>query len=55
MSLTCEFYLSWFQGGSGNASNIMFQNIHMENVENPIIIDQNYCDQDKACKDQVNT
>ncbi|KAK1420721.1 hypothetical protein QVD17_22545 [Tagetes erecta] len=43
-----------WQGGSGNASNIMFRNIHMENVKNPIIIDQNYCDQDKPCKEQDN-
>ncbi|PHT37106.1 Polygalacturonase [Capsicum baccatum] len=32
-------------GGSGSASNIKFQHIDMEGVENPIIIDQNYCDQ----------
>ncbi|EEF32761.1 polygalacturonase [Ricinus communis] len=41
-----------WQGGSGNASNIKFQNIKMDNVSNPIIIDQNYCDQDKPCKEQ---
>ncbi|KAL8236640.1 hypothetical protein R6Q59_017721 [Mikania micrantha] len=41
-----------WQGGSGNASNIIFQNIIMNNVTNPIIIDQNYCDQDEACKEQ---
>ncbi|GFY98232.1 pectin lyase-like superfamily protein [Actinidia rufa] len=42
-----------WQGGSGNASNIKFQNVEMHNVENPIIIDQNYCDQDKPCQEQV--
>lgn len=31
-------------GGSGYATNITFQNIQMDNVTNPIIIDQNYCD-----------
>ena len=41
------------QGGSGSASNIKFQNIVMHNVENPIIIDQKYCDQSKPCKSQV--
>lgn len=41
------------QGGSGSASNIKFQHIDMEGVENPIIIDQNYCDQNDPCKDQV--
>ncbi|XP_034918387.2 polygalacturonase isoform X1 [Populus alba] len=41
-----------WQGGSGNVSNIKFQNIEMNKVTNPIIIDQNYCDQDKPCKQQ---
>ncbi|CAN1348791.1 unnamed protein product [Linum perenne] len=41
-----------WQGGSGSATNIKFQNIEMKNVENPIIIDQNYCDQDKPCKEE---
>ncbi|XP_027352726.1 polygalacturonase-like [Abrus precatorius] len=40
-----------WQGGSGSASNIQFQNIEMDNVTNPIIIDQNYCDKkNKPCK-----
>ncbi|KAF7804084.1 Polygalacturonase [Senna tora] len=41
-----------WQGGSGSASNIKFQNIEMDNVTNPIIIDQNYCDQKGSCKQQ---
>ncbi|KAJ9548032.1 hypothetical protein OSB04_020575 [Centaurea solstitialis] len=41
-----------WQGGSGDASNITFQNINMKNVTNPIIIDQEYCDQDGPCKEQ---
>ncbi|KAF8043993.1 hypothetical protein BT93_A2083 [Corymbia citriodora subsp. variegata] len=41
-----------WQGGSGSASNIKFQNIEMHDVSNPIIIDQNYCDQDEPCKQQ---
>ncbi|KAB2006729.1 hypothetical protein ES319_D11G367800v1 [Gossypium barbadense] len=44
-----------WQGGSGTASNIIFQNIEMYNVSNPIIIDQNYCDQSKPCKEQSST
>ncbi|MBA0684238.1 hypothetical protein Goari_025833 [Gossypium aridum] len=44
--------INYEQGGSGSASNILFQNIEMYNVSNPIIIDQNYCDQDKPCKEQ---
>ncbi|XP_047974933.1 polygalacturonase-like [Salvia hispanica] len=41
-----------WQGGYGSASNIKFQNAQMHNVKNPIIIDQNYCDQDDPCKQQ---
>ncbi|XP_061373718.1 polygalacturonase-like [Gastrolobium bilobum] len=42
-----------WQGGSGSASNIQFQNIQMDNVTNPIIIDQSYCDKKKKpCKKQ---
>nr|GLL24585.1 polygalacturonase-like [Ipomoea trifida] len=41
-----------WQGGSGSASNIKFQNIEMHDVKNPIIIDQNYCDQKDPCKHQ---
>ncbi|XP_021901950.1 polygalacturonase At1g48100-like [Carica papaya] len=32
-----------WQGGSGAVSGVTFSNIHMENVRNPIIIDQFYC------------
>ncbi|KAL5154896.1 Polygalacturonase [Glycine soja] len=40
-----------WQGGSGSASDIQFQNIEMDNVTNPIIINQNYCDKKKKpCK-----
>ncbi|KAK7341164.1 hypothetical protein VNO80_24089 [Phaseolus coccineus] len=41
-----------WQGGSGYARNIKFLNIMMQNVTNPIIIDQYYCDQAKACQEQ---
>jgi polygalacturonase len=37
-----------WQGGSGYAKDITFQNIIMDNVQNPIIIDQNYCDSAKS-------
>ncbi|KAL2514448.1 Polygalacturonase QRT2 [Forsythia ovata] len=43
--------INW-QGGSGYARNIIFQNIEMQNVSNPIIIDQNYCDKDVSCQPQ---
>ncbi|GJN22932.1 hypothetical protein PR202_gb10541 [Eleusine coracana subsp. coracana] len=39
-------------GGSGYAKDITFQNIIMDNVKNPIIVDQNYCDKAKPCKAQ---
>ncbi|KAF8779022.1 hypothetical protein HU200_003128 [Digitaria exilis] len=41
-----------YQGGSGYAKNITFQNMIMYNVKNPIIIDQNYCDKARPCKEQ---
>ncbi|XP_055808275.1 polygalacturonase-2-like [Solanum dulcamara] len=44
-----------WQGGYGEASNIKFQNVEMQEVENPIIIDQNYCDQDDPCEEQYST
>ncbi|KAK9290658.1 hypothetical protein L1049_008831 [Liquidambar formosana] len=42
-----------WQGGSGSASNINFQNVEMYNVSNPIIIDQNYDGKAKPSKDQI--
>ncbi|KAL2329296.1 hypothetical protein Fmac_022723 [Flemingia macrophylla] len=41
-----------WQGGSGYARNIKFLNIAMQNVTNPIIIDQYYCDQAESCQEQ---
>ncbi|XP_043693413.1 polygalacturonase-like [Telopea speciosissima] len=41
-----------WQGGSGSAKKFKFHNVFMYNVTNPIIIDQNYCDQDEPCKEQ---
>ncbi|TVU23207.1 hypothetical protein EJB05_30174 [Eragrostis curvula] len=39
-----------YQGGSGYAKDITFQNMITENVMNPIVINQNYCDKAKPCK-----
>ncbi|KAK8937899.1 hypothetical protein KSP40_PGU014682 [Platanthera guangdongensis] len=41
-----------WQGGRGQARNIIFQNINMQNVTNPIIIDQSYCDSLLPCDDE---
>ncbi|KAJ1293083.1 hypothetical protein BS78_01G041100 [Paspalum vaginatum] len=41
-----------YQGGSGYAKDIKFQNMVMYNVKNPIIIDQHYCDRAKPCREQ---
>ncbi|KAK6915004.1 Glycoside hydrolase, family 28 [Dillenia turbinata] len=42
-----------WQGGSGSATNIVFQNIWMENVSHPIVINQYYCDSRKPCGNQT--
>ncbi|KAL5698063.1 galacturonan 1,4-alpha-galacturonidase [Ranunculus cassubicifolius] len=42
-----------WQGGSGFAERITFRNILMENVSNPIIIDQYYCDSFTPCDNQT--
>lgn len=42
-----------WQGGSGYARNIVFSNILMKNVSNPIIIDQYYCDSFTPCGNQT--
>ncbi|KAM1769626.1 hypothetical protein ACFX12_047451 [Malus domestica] len=41
-----------WQGGSGSVSGVTFSNIHMDNVKNPIMIDQYYCPT-KRCTNQT--
>ncbi|XP_010250040.1 PREDICTED: probable polygalacturonase At1g80170 [Nelumbo nucifera] len=42
-----------WQGGHGFAKDITFQSVQMENVSNPIIIDQYYCDSPLPCPNQT--
>lgn len=41
-----------WQGGSGTVSGVTFDNIHMDMVRNPIIVDQYYC-LTKSCTNQT--
>ncbi|KAI5072137.1 hypothetical protein GOP47_0012243 [Adiantum capillus-veneris] len=38
-----------WQGGSGAAVGVIFENIQMNNVSHPIIINQKYCDSSSSC------
>ncbi|KAG8378496.1 hypothetical protein BUALT_Bualt08G0143200 [Buddleja alternifolia] len=42
-----------WQGGSGYVRAILFQNVNMDDVANPIIIDQFYCDSPSSCQNQT--
>ncbi|GMN50044.1 hypothetical protein TIFTF001_019208 [Ficus carica] len=42
-----------WQGGAGFVSRVTFQNMTMKNVNNPIIIDQYYCDSRRPCLNQT--
>ncbi|EEF44782.1 polygalacturonase, putative [Ricinus communis] len=42
-----------WQGGSGHARQIHFEGITLDAVDNPIIIDQYYCEHKSACKNQT--
>ena len=43
-----------WQGGSGTARNITYENIDMADVQNPVIINQHYCDSaaSSSCRNQ---
>ncbi|KAL0452854.1 UNVERIFIED_CONTAM: Polygalacturonase [Sesamum latifolium] len=43
---------TWGRASKGFVRNIRYQNIVMRNVENPIIIDQNYCPNNQGCPRQ---
>ncbi|XVF43986.1 hypothetical protein PTKIN_Ptkin02bG0084000 [Pterospermum kingtungense] len=42
-----------YQGGSGYVRGVRFENVRMEDVANPIIIDQFYCDLPTPCQNQT--
>ncbi|KAL6974947.1 hypothetical protein U1Q18_017087 [Sarracenia purpurea var. burkii] len=42
-----------WQGGSGYVRSVRYQNVRMQDVSNPIIIDQFYCDSPIACHNQT--
>ncbi|CAI0470468.1 unnamed protein product [Linum tenue] len=43
---------SWGRPSTGFARNVLFQHAVMNNVQNPIVIDQNYCPGEKNCPGQ---
>ncbi|GLT89341.1 hypothetical protein SLE2022_073270 [Rubroshorea leprosula] len=44
---------SWARPSSGFAKSILFQHAVMTNVDNPIVIDQNYCPDHKNCPNKA--
>ncbi|WOH12520.1 hypothetical protein DCAR_0832024 [Daucus carota subsp. sativus] len=44
---------TWGRPSSGFVKNILFQHIIMNNVQNPLVIDQNYCPSKKGCPGQI--
>ncbi|KAL2507176.1 Pectin lyase-like superfamily protein [Forsythia ovata] len=44
---------TWARQSSGYVRGVMFQHAIMNNVQNPIVIDQNYCPNNKNCPGQV--
>ncbi|KAL3619881.1 hypothetical protein CASFOL_034793 [Castilleja foliolosa] len=44
---------TWARPSNGFVKNVLFQHLVMVNVENPIIIDQNYCPGNENCPNQA--
>ncbi|PIN10745.1 Polygalacturonase [Handroanthus impetiginosus] len=44
---------TWARPSNGFVRNVLFQHVVMSNVQNPIIIDQNYCPNHESCPNQA--
>ena len=44
---------TWARPSNGFVKDILFQHLVMVNVQNPVIIDQNYCPNGGNCPNQV--
>lgn len=44
---------TWARPTKGFVKDVLFQHIQMVDVQNPVIIDQNYCPGEKNCPHQV--
>ncbi|KAL8142465.1 hypothetical protein V2J09_015497 [Rumex salicifolius] len=44
---------TWGRASNGFVNKVVFQHLTMVNVQNPIIVDQNYCPDNKGCPGQV--
>lgn len=44
---------AWAKPSNGFVNDVLFQNAIMDNVQNPIVIDQKYCPGSKNCPNQV--
>lgn len=51
--MICPIVNSLAQGGTGYVRGVRFENVMMEDVANPIIIDQFYCDSSTVCPNEV--
>lgn len=44
---------SWGRPSNGFVKGVIFKQVVMKNVQNPIVIDQNYCPRNEGCPNQV--